>query len=1218
MSNPQATSSPGRPTVLRAFTLGSSSAHHRPRAPLSPPETERSVPAALSLDRGSVDRTLHTVEHVDKERLREEGTTRHLRRKPSLSYNQLPAPARQPPARKWLLVVTPPGSLNTEPVLGHTLAHGPPGRFQSGILMPLYSTMYAQLSAISREFNLPSIVGVCLYLHVNQAGLNIAPRISDEAWQFLWGPYLGSDENSPALPGGIPVCGQIEFDIDIRKARWYDAWVNGVSLDTSIPPSVAHTMTRWYNEHREAGHEEAETDGASTTQRPRPILRPLALSTLHEAQNKTAQKYRAINSMEGVVAESIGSKRHNKRLSPVIQVDEPAVIQQQKDLDTLVRNWRATTPMGPAMPITEVAAGSVPDTYDTNMFSDIDMEDYEWAVSSTGPPSQWPASPAFDRPLRSVDLEGRMAGSVALTPSVATSFGPDDSLATPATSNVVRYPSPDIAGRLLEDSPPTPTTATSWGAPSVWPLSPPTMTYIHTPDVAARGYISVPNTPTTATSWGAPSVWPETPFSSFKVRTPDVATRMYESVPSTPTTATSWGAPEVWPPSPVEISRPATPGIADRVDGDEEEVFRFVWPFYPSDETRPSNSVWPFFMPESHETSYMGWPFYSTTESQCYSQTIEASSSNAPLRETQRRTRDLQTIYRQSESETTPSSFAWPFFTASPSAASVNESMTSGVYPHLVIYPPIYPRLEISSGISCGSAELPRVQKTPFVGKVCPSYAYPDILIYNAVGGSLSSRSETLPMSYGHFNLYPDVYPSIVPYPPFYEACVEKKPPSSPSSSSKEPLGLPTRLNSQYPLFDLYPALYPSIVVYPSVKLAVEVKLKAEPIQSLHLKSCYPNLVIYRPVYPVFDIYPACEITSTKSKEETPRDIKVTLMAEYPNLVIYPAVYPSIDIYPAAKLDESQASGSQEATQPAGVRIPSHYPNLVIYPAVYPTFDIYPATTVTSPAEDRAPLHAGSKMAPIRLPVFYPNLDIYAPAYPYFDIYPAVPTPPLRQPIVPSFSYPHIVIYEPLRTINGDGKAETKAVNVRLAPSYPIFDLYPAGYPHLVIYPSVAKRSSLSISVHLGESANRLQAAPLSPRRSRRTSNPWVLEPLRTQGHSRRLSNVRIDRDLVAPVSGLSRAQHRTRESISDLYQEGMDPVLSSLESASQAVRRQFVKEVAPALAARKVSSARVDGVQSSLLGRAKTFAAAPPVPAIPVELRHKLSLTSLSSRTSS
>ena len=71
--------------------------------------------------------------------------------------------------------------------------------------------MYAQLSAIAREFNFPSTVGICLYMHVNEAGTLYTPRISEESWGILWGHLF--EPNAPGPSGGLPISGRIEFDI---------------------------------------------------------------------------------------------------------------------------------------------------------------------------------------------------------------------------------------------------------------------------------------------------------------------------------------------------------------------------------------------------------------------------------------------------------------------------------------------------------------------------------------------------------------------------------------------------------------------------------------------------------------------------------------------------------------------------------------------------------------------------------------------------------------------------------------------------------------------------------------------------------------------------------------------------------------------------------------------------------------------------------------------
>lgn len=455
--------------------------------------------------------------------------------------------------------------------------------------------MYAQLAAIAKEFNLPSTSGVCIYLHVSKADMNISPRISDDTWQLLWGPHFNAEETMAPSPSGLPICGKIEFDVDIRKARWYESWLNRqerhIALDASIPASIAHTMSRWYNDHRETNQDEFDAAGADnmsvSAPRARLIPRPLTLATAqNEGSNRMASKYKVINSHdgEGYATESIasGSKRR-RRLSPVVQMDE-SVPSKQNDLDTLVRNWRAATPMAPVIP-RDVPGDSLqdPDTLDSRALSEIDMNDFQWSVSSPGPMSPLPYSPEYGAPLPSVNIERRMAGSVILTPSVATSFGPNDSYYSPMPSSI-RVPSPDIAYRLLEDSPYTPTTATSWGAPLSFPSTPASIHRLPSPDLAARHFSSRPATPSTATSWGAPSNYAETPASLFyRAASPDMGLRAQTSVPPTPSTATSWGPPEVWPPSPIEEFRVGTPDISSRVMEDDDMVrhlpYLLVWPF---------------------------------------------------------------------------------------------------------------------------------------------------------------------------------------------------------------------------------------------------------------------------------------------------------------------------------------------------------------------------------------------------------------------------------------------------------------------------------------------------------------------------------------------------------------------------------------------------------------------------------------------------------------
>lgn len=77
--------------------------------------------------------------------------------------------------------------------------------------------MYAQLGAIAREFNFPSIVGISLYMHIDEAGTLVIPRISEESWGILWGHLFAP--NSPGPSGGLPICARIEFDIGMLRKR---------------------------------------------------------------------------------------------------------------------------------------------------------------------------------------------------------------------------------------------------------------------------------------------------------------------------------------------------------------------------------------------------------------------------------------------------------------------------------------------------------------------------------------------------------------------------------------------------------------------------------------------------------------------------------------------------------------------------------------------------------------------------------------------------------------------------------------------------------------------------------------------------------------------------------------------------------------------------------------------------------------------------------------
>ncbi|CCO26465.1 hypothetical protein BN14_00489 [Rhizoctonia solani AG-1 IB] len=123
-----------------------------------------------------------------------------------------------------------------------SVGHRSPGKLSSGLLVPLFPTLFAQLTAIAKEFNLPSTTGLCLYLHLQDAPET--PRITDDVWPLLWSRHLHTDDAS--LPLGLPVAGRVQFDIDIPSARVPEV-LGALPLPRRMPPERRkfHARLRW-------------------------------------------------------------------------------------------------------------------------------------------------------------------------------------------------------------------------------------------------------------------------------------------------------------------------------------------------------------------------------------------------------------------------------------------------------------------------------------------------------------------------------------------------------------------------------------------------------------------------------------------------------------------------------------------------------------------------------------------------------------------------------------------------------------------------------------------------------------------------------------------------------------------------------------------------------------------------------------------------------------
>lgn len=439
--------------------------------------------------------------------------------------------------------------------------------------------------------------------------MTMTPRVSDETWQFLWSHLF--DARSPSAQTQIPISGRIEFDIDMRKARWYDSWITGaqrapVDVPQSVasqPPSVSHT--------RGDSRTTLVTEDQSGFELEHNISAPATLSTtLRRVPRKLSlvDRYESMSALSQI-GDHVDARQTIQTLGPINQEDEPQTARQ--DLQRRVNTWRASSSVAPtpmaATGQTSLEPANMPNTVtldDDMAIEDVEieirLEDYQWSISSAGPFYDEMYSPMSSDRVLSVHLGQRNQGSVGMTPTTCTSFGPFDYDLHSPMSDVSRPPSIDLGMRMVDDAPVTPTTATSWGAPS-WPASPAYSDYRPPSiDIGHRNAFSRPATPSTATSWG-PASWPASPFEVSRAPSVDLGLRGQWSRPATPSTATSWGAPLSFPPSPTTPFYVQTPDAGQRAFDRDSIAPRetraprsLVFPYYDAWKGRPWGHVWPY------------------------------------------------------------------------------------------------------------------------------------------------------------------------------------------------------------------------------------------------------------------------------------------------------------------------------------------------------------------------------------------------------------------------------------------------------------------------------------------------------------------------------------------------------------------------------------------------------------------------------------------------
>ncbi|KAJ7700130.1 hypothetical protein B0H17DRAFT_1196117 [Mycena rosella] len=980
-------------------------------------------------------------------------------------------------SRTFVVVLPPPSLPQDHGHLGHTLSSGPRHRLSQGLLMPLFPTMYGQLSAIAREYNFPSTTGLCLYLHFTDNGITVTPRISDDSWQMIWNHAFDPTPSTSATPP-LPISGKIEFDIDLRLARWYGAWMASshrehVDVPMSVTPSAAPSIIH-YREESNTTFADGDDQDIHSVVRPGPsrhVPRKLSLIDRFDAMSARSVP-RSVMARAPPPPPPTEPLPGSQNLSPIFQEDEPKTAKY--DLEHRVNSWRASASVLPGaiaeaghtlsnLPNSPLDESPMPTASNEDEYR---IEDYSFSISSAGPGDYDPYSPLTWYYDPSVHLAHRAQGSVCMTPSDCTSFGPSD------------YTLPDYFPSLDLDG-------------------------VRTPDIAHRMFEDVPASPSVATSWGVPLSYPASPTSEYRAPSVDLGERQCFSRPMTPMTATSWGAPESFPPSPTTPFYVHTPDAGQRTFdlsalSEQDAPWSMVWPYHNT--ARPWAQVWPYHMAQDAAQEEIG----QSVAARDISPAVYAAASGALIG-----TALLATT------GDVPWSLVWPYHSSQTTAREMGQSVTTqnispAVYPHFDLYP------------AASTARLATARDTRAVNiRLVPAYpafdlypaTYPGNLdeIYpaNTVDDAPLAISTRLSPRYPTFDLYPAVYPHVVPYPAFqYEM---------------EALSTPVSSSSQYPHFNLYPAIGTSMAQTYSSSSSGSV--------TVVLRTAYPVFNLYPALYPAFDIYPAFDNGAASLDHDS---VLIRLTTAYPIFDLYPAVYPVFDLYPALPDDcwgptVLSAGYPDFDIYPAASRSRQALTSSRVLSAGYPDFDIYP----TISRSRQAPI------SPRVLSAGYPDFDIYpatsrsrqAPTshrilsagYPDFDIYPATSRsrqgPPSSR--VLSAGYPDFDIY-PATSRSRQGPPSSRV----LSAGYPDFDIYPAasgsrqapvssrvlsvGYPDFDIYPAASRSRQAPTSSRVLSLLPALEFYPQAIRTS--TSTPPLPDSARLWDKICRLDQLQTPR----------------------------------------------------------------------------------------------------------
>ncbi|QRV87642.1 Serine/threonine-protein kinase [Ceratobasidium sp. AG-Ba] len=989
------------------------------------------------------------------------------------------------PQTRWLVVLMPPPHLTNELAVGHRS----PGRIANGLLVPLFPTLFAQLTAIAKEFSLPSTTGLCLYLHLPDAPAT--PRVTDDIWPLLWSRHLHAEEST--LPLGIPIAGRIEFDIDVPNARWYPMWFAHVSRQELVP-DLARTIPA---SPRAIGRELL-----SPRAQPKSVPRPLALVPRDEpaVQVETAPSPAPSPSRQAIPKSASKETVEKVRRWSALVTPDPALHSDVPPIEPIVATEITAPPTEvTAIPLSTEQAPEVED-------EPLNLEDFQWSITSAGPPSPTSscATSASSRVI-SIHMLERNEGSVCLTPTTATTWGPPSVSDVESDFNLNlgwRVRSPDIGERAEGSVLLTPSTATSWGAPLSYPPTPAQwiamQELVRSPDLGERAEGSVLLTPSTATTWGAPLTYPPTPAEWYAmqqyVRSPDAGQRAEGSVLLTPSTATTWGAPETFPATPeawrehIEGAIPS-PDLGARAEV-EGEFGR----------SRHSAMVWSN-QTETEEESYrrMGlpyvWEFGWPARAQATLEPVEEEAVDRVVSEAEfEELAPVVLVTRENEPEFDRQSFeaGWPQFEQELGDISLqieeNSALEEG-------YSAEFGIMGSEQGVDAFEYDAPRFEALPTdeerdddddTEADAFEFELPHFELVEGEGDQEREDDDA-----GPDTVTPDVFEYSLPEYELQPSPVHAEHPAlveSPMSivttesvaaavssivteTSTSATVVQTRSYGAYPFLVLYPAVYPHLDLYPIAPAStLSVTRSISTLQTLSITQLASSS---SPIQSVPGVPSSVDsIRSPPSSRKPSLSVQVPRSRSSSIVAVNPAdgrsrawsrALPPVPPVPREIVEQSRSLERKRSGSTEHVRTGSSGTVLKRLVEKKPSVVFDNTQFELSPSEKKSTLSSAyPHRYPYNLAVLYPlsyphNLDVL---YPSVVKVPAASAP---APSVDPVSGLQTKVASALKR-SDVLQASHPIVQRAKASGYPTFNLYPAVYPYnlLEIYPAAAARAPVS------------------------------------------------------------------------------------------------------------------------------------------------------------